>query len=65
MINFLKKFELPHIYTYKWRWLRRVMIVITTPQEVARAVYSVFLGAKLWWNWDGTRDPNGLPVIKQ
>ena len=43
MIIFLKKFELPHISVYKWRWLRRVMIVVTMPQEVARAIYHTFL----------------------
>ena len=53
MINFLKHFELPHVYTYKWKWLRRVMIVITFPQEVARAIYHVFVAAKSWWNWNG------------
>jgi hypothetical protein len=58
MINFLKKFELPHISTYKWRWLRRVMIVLTLPQEVARATYQTFRLAGVWWNWDGTTPPN-------
>jgi hypothetical protein len=64
MINFFKRFELPHIATYKWQWLRRVMITITIPQELARAVYGVFVGARIWWNWDGTVDNDGLPVIK-
>ena len=54
----LKYFELPHISTYKARWLRRVMIAITIPQEIVRAIYGVFCGAKLWWNWDGEVSPD-------
>lgn len=66
MIKFLKYFELPHIASYKWKWLRRVMIVITFPQEAVRAVYQCGCLAKLWWNWDGTVDPNNsnAPVFK-
>lgn len=61
MINLLKLFELPHISTYKRRWLRRVMIVLTLPQEVARAVYHTFALARVWWKWDGISPP-GAPA---
>ena len=50
MIKLLKRIELPHVSVYKRRWLRRVMIVLTTPQEIARAVYHTVLGAKYWWD---------------
>ena len=49
MIKLMKHIELPHVSTYKHRWLRRVMIVLTTPQEIVRAVYHTFVGAKYWW----------------
>jgi len=45
----LKYIELPHVSVYKRRWVRRLMILITIPQEVVRAIYGVFLGAALWW----------------
>jgi hypothetical protein len=61
----LKYFELPHVSKYKWKWLRRVMIVITFPQEIVRGIYQVYGFAKLWWNWDGTVDPaTNAPVLK-
>ena len=49
MLKLLKYIELPHVATYKSRWVRRIMIVVTTPQELVRAVYYVFCGAALWW----------------
>lgn len=61
MIDFIKQFELPHISTYKWRWLRRVMIVVMMPQEVSRAIYHVICCAKVWWNWDGPVRPPVAP----
>jgi hypothetical protein len=61
MLNFLKQFELPHISTYKWRWLRRVVIVATLPLEVARAIYHTCYCAGVWWKWDGTTPP-GAPA---
>jgi hypothetical protein len=60
MLNFLKRFELPHITVYKRRGVRRVMIILTLPQEVARAIFGTFYAAKCWWNWDGVLPP-GAP----
>jgi hypothetical protein len=44
---------LPHVSVYKRRWVRRIMIVVTTPQELVRALAytlsSVFAGAAHWW----------------
>jgi hypothetical protein len=54
IIDFIKKFELPHLSTYKRRWVRRVMIVVTMPQEIARAIYHTFSAAKACWNWGDT-----------
>jgi hypothetical protein len=65
MIKFLKLIELPHVFTYKWKWMRRVMIIITFPQEIVRAIYQTYCNARPWWNWDGTVDPNGVPVMPQ
>ena len=45
----LKYIELPHVGTYKRRWVRRIMIVAAAPQELVRAVYGVFRGAAYWW----------------
>jgi hypothetical protein len=58
MFKLLKYLEVPHITKFKWQWLRRVMIIISFPQETVRAIYGVFCGAKLWWNWDGTVSPD-------
>jgi hypothetical protein len=41
--------QLPHMSTYKRRWVRRIMIPITIPQEIVRAIYHVFYGAAVWW----------------
>jgi len=61
MIGFIKKFDLPHISTYKSRWVRRVVIVLTLPLEVARAIYSTCYCAGVWWKWDGNGQP-GAPA---
>jgi hypothetical protein len=53
MWKLLKLIELPHITTYKRRWVRRVMIIVTFPQEAVRAVYHTGRLASLWWKWDG------------
>jgi hypothetical protein len=37
------------------------MIVVTLPQEVARAIYHTFSAAKVWWKWDGVSLP-GAPA---
>lgn len=60
-MKFLKLFELPHVSTYKWRWLRRVMIVVTFPQEAARAIYQTYGFAKLWWNAPAVLPPPPSP----
>jgi hypothetical protein len=49
MLKLLSYIELPHVGTYKRRWVRRIMIVITTPQEAARAVYHTICAAAFWW----------------
>jgi len=60
MISLFKKLELPHVSIYKNRWLRRLMIIVMMPQEVARATYHLCGEAKVWWNWDGV-EPIGPP----
>ena len=49
MMKLLKYIELPHMAVYKWRWVRRLMIPLTIPQEIVRAIYGVFWGAAFWW----------------
>jgi hypothetical protein len=65
MLKLLKYIELPCINTYKRRWVRRIMILISTPQELVRGSYHTIQGAILLWKWDGSVDSNGLPVFKQ
>jgi hypothetical protein len=48
-MSILKYITLPHVGVYKRRWVRRIMIVVTTPQEIVRAVYGVLWGAVYWW----------------
>ncbi|MHC2466981.1 hypothetical protein ACVIHD_005993 [Bradyrhizobium embrapense] len=47
-MSVLKLFELPHVSIYRRRWVRRVMIVLTIPQEVARAVMGTLRAAAFW-----------------
>jgi hypothetical protein len=49
MMKLLKYIELPHMAVYKRRWVRRLMIPLTIPQEIVRAIYGVFWGAAFWW----------------
>lgn len=53
-MKYIKWLELPHVSYWKNRWVRRVMIVLTLPQELIRANYSVFAGAALWWKQPNT-----------
>ena len=45
----LKYIDLPHVSVYKRRWVRRIMIVVTTPWALAHAVHDTFVGAAYWW----------------
>jgi hypothetical protein len=49
----LKYITLPHVCHYERRWVRRLVIVLTFPLEIARAIYvgvrSVCIGAVHWW----------------
>ena len=50
-MSILKYLKMPHISYWKRRWVRRIMIVIALPQEIVRAIYSVFWHAVYWWKW--------------
>lgn len=56
MLKLLKYIELPHVGTYERRWMRRIMIVLTLPQELVRAVYGVFRAAAYSWRLELTPD---------
>jgi hypothetical protein len=40
---------LPHITVYRRRWVRRIMICVHIPYELALAIAGVFRGARFWW----------------
>jgi len=42
--------KLPHVSTYKRRWVRRIMIVVSFPKAIFQALRGVFRGASFWWN---------------
>ncbi|WP_157450089.1 hypothetical protein [Bradyrhizobium sp. ARR65] len=48
-MKLLKLFEIPHVMTFKRRWVRKVMIIAAFPQEVVRAVYQTYQNAAYWW----------------
>jgi hypothetical protein len=45
----LKYITLPHVSTYKRRWVRRIMIIVTLPQAFIHANYMMIVGAIRWW----------------
>jgi hypothetical protein len=45
----VKLFDLPHVGTYKRRWVRRLVIIRNTPVEIVRAIFGVFSNAAFWW----------------
>jgi hypothetical protein len=45
----LKYITLPPVTAYKRRWVRRIMIIVTFPQELVRVTYYTFVGAAFWW----------------
>ena len=55
----LKYIELPHVSTYKRRWVRRIMIVVTFPQAL---VLDASRGeVYLWAQSSGGSNPNSFP----
>lgn len=59
MIKLLKLLELPHITAFKSRGVRRLMILITIPQELLRANVNVFRLAAYWWRWENPKPTEG------
>jgi hypothetical protein len=49
MLKLLSYIELPPVQSYKRRWVRRIMIPLTIPQELLRSAYYVFASAAFCW----------------
>lgn len=41
--------RLPHVASYKRRWVRRSVIVLTLPVELVRSAILTFHCAGFWW----------------
>jgi hypothetical protein len=43
------RLTLPPISSYKRRWVRRIMIILTFPQGVVQVIANLLSDAAYWW----------------
>jgi hypothetical protein len=59
------KMLLPHITTYRHRWVRRTMLFVHIPYELWLAIAGVFKGAAFWWRQPEDCTHLGPPELRK